>query len=217
MGSGRSGCRIRCLALGLGVVSSVFFLAACQPSSPGGVTPLSPPEAPVRLYPGTTSGTDVPSVRRDVPPDEVAKAVEIFRINRKKPKGPYQAVGADLNGDGVAEVLVLFAGEAWCAKTGCTLAILSRHAYGYRAMTTIQRVKPPVRVGRERTNGWRDLIVRTGLPGREQTVVLKFGPNGYPGNAILLSGVPEDSVLAAEVLLSSAKTISSPRALRGVD
>ncbi len=92
-------------------------------------------------------------------------------------------------------------GEDWCAKTGCTLAIFTSGKTGYRPVATIRRVWSPVVVTNERNNGWSDLVVNTGLPSRGQRVRLRFGGNGYPGNAVTLTPMPADIEIAGEVLL----------------
>ena len=130
----------------------------------------------------------------------VAKAVERYRINKKSEPSPYKKVGVDLNGDGQAEALVYLTGEAWCAKTGCTLAVFRNGQYGYRPMATIRRVKLPIRVGAAESQGWRELVVDTGGAGMPvQTVALRFSGRGYPGNATTIApipqGVPHESVV----------------------
>ena len=130
----------------------------------------------------------------------VAKAVERYRINKRVEPGPYKKVGVDLNGDGQAEALVYLTGEAWCAKTGCTLAIFRNGQFGYRPVATVRRVKLPLRIGSSQSQGWRDLIVNTGGAGMPvQTVALKFSGRGYPGNATTIApipvGVPINSVV----------------------
>ncbi len=145
------------------------------------------------------------AARLPVDSTRLAKAVERYRLNKKQKKSPYRSVGTDLNGDGQAEVLVLLEGEGWCARTGCTLAIFTTdRLLGYRPVTTIRRVRGPVIVTPERNNGWNDLVVNTGIASRNQRVRLRFGSNGYPGNAITLTPMPADVALAGQVVIEQA-------------
>ena len=134
----------------------------------------------------------------------VAKAVDRYRINKRAEPSPYQKIGIDLNGDSQAEALVYLTGDSWCTKTGCTLVIFRNGQFGYRAISTIRRVKAPVRIAVTENQGWRDVIVQTGgvsgLP--EQTVALRFTGRGYPGNATTIApidpNVPVEGVVVFE-------------------
>ena len=139
------------------------------------------------------------SVKRAINQADIKKAIHRFRLAAKIDSGTPQIIGADLNGDGVGEGLVLFKGDEWCISTGCTLVIFSKGANGFRQMNKILRVKGPVHVAQKFTNGWRDLIVRTGNAGiGEYYVALKFNGN-YPQNATTiaekLAFVPDRSEL----------------------
>ena len=144
------------------------------------------------------------SVRMAVP-QGVDRAIDRYQINRGKTQGPVQKAGVDLDGDGEAEALVLFTGEDWCAKTGCTLVVMRRGARGFRAVSTVQRVKPPVVVAATPTNGWRDLFVRTGGGGmRIQTARLRFSGSGYPGNASIQPPFLGDARANGETVFAAA-------------
>lgn len=187
-----------------------FVLVACgQSNSINSNTPssLSGP-APVNLNSGRNVGqSDAPaSVQMAVPRQVAERAIENYRINKKAKKGPFQYHGADLNGDGRAEILVYMTGEEWCAKTGCTVGVLVSNGRHYRSITSIRRVKLPIRISGKDTNGWRDLIVNTGGVGApEQTVILQFTGRGYPGNATLIPSVraaelpPAEEVFTAQI------------------
>ena len=107
---------------------------------------------------------------------------------------------ADLNSDGQSEILVYFTGKDWCAHTGCTLAVLQPTRYGYEAVSTIRRVKSPVVISPKRSNGWHDLLVRTGTGEWQKAhkVALRFSGRGYPGNAILMTPLPRYQELVGE-------------------
>jgi len=146
----------------------------------------------------------------------VAKAVERYRINKRAEPGPYKKVGVDLNGDGQAEALVYLTGEAWCAKTGCTLAIFRNGQFGYRPVATVRRVKLPLRIGSSESQGWRDLIVDTGGAGMPvQTVALKFSGRGYPGNATTIAPIPTGVPIESVVILDAPPISAMPPADAG--
>lgn len=164
------------------------------------------PAAPVQLNSAarTANQEAEDSVLMALDPARAKKAINNFRINKRQKAGPYQFVAADLNGDGQAEIIVLFTGSNWCAKTGCTLAILSPDNHKYRVVTEVLRVKTPVRIGRGQTNGWRDLTVKTGGGGLPvHFVALKFSVNGYPGNATLLPVFSSGEAFDGEAAIES--------------
>ncbi len=199
----------------LALVASLLLLSGCQGSGGNGAVLSSASssngERPVQLVNAQTSQTsgqpegslsEPPlSVRLEFNETELAKAVERYRLNKKQKKSSYRSVGADLDGDGKAEILVLLEGQDWCAKTGCTLAIFTSGRTGYRPVATIRRVWGPVIVANERRNGWSDLVVNTGLPSRDQRVRLRFGASGYPGNAVTLTPMPKDIEVSGEVVI----------------
>lgn len=131
------------------------------------------------------------------------RAIENYRINKNRKKGPYQMIGADLDGDGVGEAVVLFGGEDWCTKAGCSLAILKSDERGYTPVFRTVRVKPPVIVGRDANQGWRDLIVMSGggdAPLRR--VLLRFSGNGYPRNAMQEPEIRRGAPIEGEIVIA---------------
>jgi hypothetical protein len=112
--------------------------------------------------------------------DEVGKAAERLRMTKKKRESVFDQAGADLNSDGRAKALVLFTGQDWCSPQGCTLVVFEPSDVGFRPVSQIVGVKPPVAVGPGSNAGWRDLIVKTGAG---KVVRLQFTGGGYPTNA----------------------------------
>lgn len=149
---------------------------------------------------------------------EVRKAVETYRINKDRAKSPFEFAGADLNGDGVPEAVVLFSGRDWCAATGCSLAILKDGPHGYRPVSRTVRVKPPVVVAPEATNGWRDLFVSTGGAGGAplRRVRLRFSGSRYTRNAMQEAEIPPDVPQFGDVAIEKAAgdTAQTSRASR---
>ncbi len=183
-----------------GCAALAATLAACggsgeKPAS--AVTPGAPDSAPVALAPRKTSPqTVVMSVNQD----EVAKAAERLRMTKKKKESPYDQAGADLNSDGRAKALVLFTGQDWCSPQGCTLVIFEPSDVGYRPISQIVGVKPPVAVGPGSNAGWRDLIVKSGA---NKVVRLQFTGGGYPTNAAVQPEAASDAS-QSEVLIEAA-------------
>lgn len=149
--------------------------------------------APVQLNasPQRSGPASPSSIVSPVSASIAQKAINNYRINQRGKESPYIYQGADLDGDGRPEILAYFTGESWCAKTGCTLAVLRSNGQRYTTVSTIRRVKLPVTVRAERTNGWRTLVVKTGGGGLAyRSVALKFSGRGYPGNATLVEPIP---------------------------
>lgn len=162
------------------------------------------PAQPASLAAAPTTAT-LAEVQRPIDEKSLERAVERHRINLKQQPSPYRSVGLDLNSDGIAEALVLLEGGDWCTNAGCTLAIFSDSPTGFKAMATIRRVWAPVVLASERNNGYSDLVVNTGLAGpREQRVRLRFGADGYPGNAIVQTPMPADIEVGGAVVLAKA-------------
>ena len=189
------------------LLAGVCLLTGCQGNSNNALFSSNDTngERPVQLLSSGAdqqqSGSGSASSRQEVNEPLLAKAVERYRLNKKQKQSPYRSVGIDLNGDGQAEVLALLEGPDWCTNTGCTLAIFTPGKTGYRPVATIRRVRGPVTVTNERNNGWSDLVVNTGLSARNQRVRLRFGANGYPGNAVTLTPMPSDIEINGEVVI----------------
>ncbi len=133
------------------------------------------------------------------------QAIENYRISKDRAPGRYQLVGADLNGDGVREALVLFQGKDWCTRTGCSMAVFQTFDHGFRPVSRTVRVKPPVEIADTVTNGYRDLLVQTGGgPAPERRVRLQFNGEHYSRNAMLQPEVPLGSVVRTEIAIQSA-------------
>lgn len=181
-------------------------LAADEGPSGRPVQLFAQPAQPTALAAGPATATALADLQRPFDAKSLERAVERQRINlRQQAAGPYRSVGLDLNGDGVTEALVLMEGGDWCTNTGCTLLIFTDSPTGFKSMATIRRVWGPVVLTDERNNGFNDLVVNTGLAGpREPRVRLRFGVDGYPGNAITQTPMPADIAVAGTVVLEKS-------------
>ena len=129
---------------------------------------------------------------------------------KNEPTGTYVLAGADLNGDGRAEALVLFTSENWCQPHGCPLVIFQKATFGWRHVATINRVRPPIQISANATQGWRDLWVMTGKDDKTgklplHPVLVKWNANSYPGSTALTPSIagaaPEGTMVIASATL----------------
>jgi hypothetical protein len=198
-------CRRPAFALAA-IIAATCVLGGCgggarvQGESPGAAGP-----GPLQLGRGLRPGAERATVLRQVDEAGVRRAIENYRINKKRAAGPVQIVGADLNEDGTAEAIVLFAGKDWCTKTGCSLAIFHAGQRGYRVISRTVRVKAPVVISTGQSNGWRDLLVSTGGAGTAplRRVRLRFNGESYARNAMLEEEIPPDVPQIGDVAIQA--------------
>ena len=143
----------------------------------------------------------------------IRRAIKNYRLSKKRAKGPYKLVGADLNGDGVREAIVLFEGKDWCTRTGCSLVIFQFFERAFKAISRTVRVKAPVEITAAATNTYRDLLVQTGGgPAPERRVRLQFSGESYSRNAMLQSEVPLGSLVRTEIAIDVDTSTPGPAA-----
>ncbi len=145
-------------------------------------------QGPVMLAPKRAADTGPASVAYAgaIDPGELGKAIERFRLTKQRQTSPYETGAADLNGDGKPEAVVLFTGQDWCSKTGCSLVIFQSQEFGFRPVSHIVNVRPAVLAAPSQGSGWRDLIVKTGGGGAPvRAVTIAFSSKGYAANAIV--------------------------------
>ncbi|MGI9383220.1 MAG: hypothetical protein ACR2PO_08695 [Methyloligellaceae bacterium] len=203
----------------LALAVAAMALSGCRSGGGTGTSaPYRDAERPVQLGPnaaGRRAGGVAAETSAKLPIDEVAvrRAIENYRINKKRAESAYRLVGADLDGDGVPEAIVLFEGDDWCRATGCSMAIFKLGQRGYRPAFRTVRVKPPVMISRTVSSGWRDLIVWTGGAGTapKRRVLLKYSGSSYPRNAMLEPEVPLGSAIEVQVVIE-AKAASADSA-----
>ncbi len=99
-------------------------------------------------------------------------------------KDRFVAALADLNGDGTPEAIVYLTSNYWCGSGGCTTLVLVQDADSWRLLTKITITRPPIRVLKTKSNGWRSIGVWVqggGIqPGYEAE--LRFDGKTYPTN-----------------------------------
>lgn len=96
----------------------------------------------------------------------------------------------DLNDDGNTEIFVGFTGRYFCGSGGCSPYILD---YQGNVITQFTVSDYPIVVDNNKTNGWKDLFVRSGGKNR----IVKFDGKKYPSNPSTLPALkvlPEDGL-----------------------
>ena len=71
----------------------------------------------------------------------------------------YSAAFVDLNDDGKPEVIAYITGRDWCGSGGCTTLVLVPKGSSYRVVARLTITRPPIRVLRAKSHGWRDIGV----------------------------------------------------------
>lgn len=204
--SGVSGGRaVRPLAM---AVFGAMLLAACGGDRPE-TAALATNEAPVALTPkqSASAGGALTAPVNEV---ELRKAVDRYRITRQRAESPYDFTGVDLNGDGKPEGLVLFSGDDWCTKTGCSLVVFQEETTGYKVISHVTQARAPVLIGPEANFGWRDLMVATGGGGAPlRTVRLGFNGKGYPANALLQPEPLQDMLSRSQQVMAESPSFAA--------
>lgn len=191
------------------VISAVFcmvFLTACGGvTGSGSETAELDTQAPVALTPKQDPAAGgSKALIGPVNEVELRKAVERYRVTKQRGVSKVDYAGADLNGDGRPEAIILFTGEDWCVQTGCSLVVFQEEETGYRPVSHITRARLPVLVGPESNFGWRDLIVQTGGGSAPvKTVRLGFTGKGYPANALLQPEPVADTLTRSQQLIAA--------------
>ena len=95
----------------------------------------------------------------------------------------YAVAFADLNADGRPEAIVYLLSSAYCGSGGCNLLILTPAGRGWRQVSELTIVNPPIRLLASASRGWRDLAATVAGGGaRAHEVLLAFDGRSYPRN-----------------------------------
>lgn len=182
-----------------------MLLSACASSSETD-TGLAVVATPTSLTPKRDPGAPSNALVGSVNENELRRAIERYRVAKQRGDSYYDQVGADLNGDGRAEAIVLFAGPDWCLKTGCSLVIFQEETTGYKPVSHVTRVRPPVLIGPDSNFGWRDLVVNTGGGAAPiRTVRLGFTGKGYPINGLLQPEPVQELLARSQQVLAESR------------
>ncbi|MGB7413977.1 MAG: hypothetical protein WA902_07190 [Thermosynechococcaceae cyanobacterium] len=87
----------------------------------------------------------------------------------------------DLNGDGDPEVFAYLENSSFCNGQRCPLLVFSPQPNGYKLLTKLPLVSPPVIVNDSKTWGWSDLVVvDEGAADGSQYRMLRYTGQKYP-------------------------------------
>ncbi len=130
--------------------------------------------------------TPLPGATVDPSDEEMRLAVQKFLNGSEAPaNSTYDFTRIDLDADGRRDALVLFKNPYgfWCGMHGCTMLVLKAHDKNFELVNAIQPVREPLYVSRDKTNGWKDLIVRvSGRWSESKDVAMRFDGHEYPQN-----------------------------------
>jgi hypothetical protein len=169
---------------------TVLVLAAC-----GGGKQPAPAEQPA-------------TPPADPAPRVAAAAVDALgQAIRAALEGDYEAhyfdAVADLNDDGTPEAIAYVAGPMVCGTGGCPVLVFTPAADGYRLVSRITVVQPPVRLTPRSSQGWRNLVVGVGGGGMAAgNAELKFDGTSYPTNPTVPPAEPVADLAGSEVLIA---------------
>jgi len=104
----------------------------------------------------------------------------------------------DLNGDGIADALVLLRDPDWCGTGGCTLLVMRGGKRGYSTVSASTVTELPIRVAPERVHGWKTLVVHSAGRGE---VSMRFDGKRYPANPSLLPVASATQLRSAAVVI----------------
>jgi hypothetical protein len=169
---------------------TVLALAAC-----GGGKQPAPAEQPATA-PADTATRDVTAAH-----DALGQAI------RAALEGAFEAhyfdAVADLNGDGTPEAIAYVAGPMVCGTGGCPVLVFATAADGYRLVSRVSVVQPPVSLAPRSSQGWRNLVVGVGGGGMAAgNAELKFDGTSYPANPTVPPAEPVADLAGSEVLIA---------------
>jgi hypothetical protein len=118
-------------------------------------------------------------------------------------KDHFIASFADLNGDGRPEAIVYLRSN-WCGSGGCTMLILEQGRDSSRLLTEVSITRPPIRLLRTKSNGWRDIGVWVQGGGIQQgyEAELRFDGKTYPSNPSMPPARPLRDRVEGETLIA---------------
>lgn len=152
-----------------------------------------------------------PNSATTVPADSSVRAVpankdELGQAARSALDGDWEAhyfdARVDLNGDGTPEAVVYAAGPMVCGTGGCPVFVFAPGPDGYRLVSRLSVVRPPVRLSPRSSHGWRNLVVGIGGGGLAAgNAELRFDGKAYPTNPTVAPAEPVTDLTDSEVLI----------------
>ena len=112
---------------------------------------------------------------------------DYFRArDHEDPSNPsrYTMALVDMNGDGRNEAFVYVSGDGMCGTGGCRLLLYTPHGRTWRKVQSWVVVWPPIRLLRNRSQGWQSFSVFVAgggiIPG--YNAEMRFDGRAYPSN-----------------------------------
>lgn len=103
-----------------------------------------------------------------------------FLLDPEEDKVTYLYNKVKLKDSDSYQILVYLEGPRFCTERGATLAVLDKINNEYKIISKISNATSPIIISEERTNGYRNLILKVLDNDREDFRVLKFNGNAYP-------------------------------------
>lgn len=121
-------------------------------------------------------------IESEVSKDEAIERIieKEFSLNPDEDKVNYLYNKVKLKDDDSYQVLVYLEGPRFCTERGGTLAILEEKNNEYNVLSKISNAINPIIISENKTNGYRDLIVKMIDSDKDDFRLLKFNGNAYP-------------------------------------
>lgn len=103
-----------------------------------------------------------------------------FSLNPKEDKVNYLYNKVRLRDDNSYQIVVYLEGPRFCTEKGATLVVLEESNNDYRVISKIRHVINPIIITENKTNGYKDLVVKVLNNGKGDYRLLKFNGNAYP-------------------------------------
>jgi hypothetical protein len=158
-------------------ILSIVLLSSCGKSSEKSHDAaeidkqLSEKEAPEKFAPGSVDDLMSKNIINFLTQSYLKNDLQFLTENDRK----FQFYKIDLNDDGKEEYFIRFMSSYFCGTGGCTFLLLDRYAEVINKFTVMDA---PVYISKDKTNGWKKLIVQSEGKFKE----LIFDGKSYPSN-----------------------------------
>ncbi|MGO4222226.1 hypothetical protein AB4Y64_10280 [Lysobacter sp. TAF61] len=113
----------------------------------------------------------------------------------------HRDASADLDGDGIDDLLMLLDDQNWCDAGGCTLLVFRGGADGYKLVGESASTRAPIAVADRSNRGWRDLLVTVGGDGESGVVAMEFDGTRYPADPTMGALLDPSRLVSAKPLI----------------
>ncbi|MDI9215345.1 MULTISPECIES: hypothetical protein [Clostridium] len=121
-------------------------------------------------------------IESEVVKDEAIERIieKEFLLNPDEDKVNYLYNKVKLKDDDSYQILVYLEGPKFCTERGATLVILEEKDNEYNVLSKISNATNPIIISENKTNGYRDLVVKLLNSNGDDFRLLKFNGNAYP-------------------------------------